>query len=231
MKIKLLGTIVAGAAALVGTAQAQISIVDPNFDGAGTAKISSGWSTVPGWNYFNGAATASNSGVENDASPTPNQMDAFMDAADTVAGIYPSQETSYTLTAGQSITMSYYAEYTYGSTGPGGGWSQPMSAPEQQEADLYYVSGGVPVVFASATITWDAGGGGAPWALYSVNGTVPLAANGDLLGVDFKNVSTDPNYYNWSEVTDVSVVPEPTTAALLGFGVLSSVLGLRRRRS
>jgi hypothetical protein len=32
-------------------------------------------------------------------------------------------------------------------------------------------------------------------------------------------------------VDNVTLVPEPTTAALLGFGTLATVLGLRRRRA
>ena len=159
-------------------------------------------------------------------------MNAFMDSADTLTGVFPQQTTSYALTTGETINLSFAARYTYASTGPGGGWSQPISSPVQVTADLYYVSGGAPVVFATAAATWDASGNGVPWANYTISGVVPSAANGDLLGVSFANTTTDPNYYNWAEVDNVSlasVVPEPSSIALLSLAGLA--LAAYRRRS
>ncbi len=229
MKNKLVLSSIIGLTA-VSLAQAQpITLVNPSFEQPGTTKISTGWSTVPGWGYFNGAGAASDSGVENDA-PLNGVMNAYMYAADSHAGIYPSQQTGYSIVGGENIQLTFDAKYSYGSTGPGGGWSQPMSAPEQVQADLYYVSGGVPVVFASDVITWDASGAGVPWASYVFTGSAPLAAAGNLLGVDFKNVSADPNYYNWAEVDNVglNVVPEPASMALIGLGGLALVVFRRR---
>lgn len=230
--MKTIGSVIAGAVLLVVQAQATtIPLINPSFEADGTTKIPTGFSTITGWGAFAPAVTGNeNSGVESD-SPPDGVMNAFMDAADTLTQVFPHQTTGYTITGGQMFQVSYAAKYTYASTGPGGGWSQPISAPEQQEADLYYVSGGAPVVFASYVITWDAGGAGVPWANYTFTGVAPSAANGDLLGVDFKNVTTDPNYYNWSEVDNVglaSVVPEPCSITLLSLGALALV-AVRRR--
>lgn len=232
MKNKLVLSSIIGLAA-VSLAQAQpISLVNASFEQPGTTKISSGWSTVPGWGFFNGAGAATDSGVESD-SPLDGVMNAYLNAADSHAGIYPSQETGYSIVGGENIQLTFDARYTYGSTGPGGGWSQPMSAPEQVQADLYYVNGGAPVIFNSSVVTWDASGLGTPWATYTFTGTTPFAAAGDFLGVDFQNISADPNYYNWLEVDNVqlSVVPapEPASVALIGLGGLALV-ALRRRK-
>ena len=231
MKNKLVLSSIIGLASISLAQAGPITLVNPSFEQPGTDKISTGWSTVPGWGFFNGAATATDSGVEND-SPLDGVMNAYLNAADSHAGIYPSQQTAYSISSGEGFQLTFDARYTYGSTGPGGGWSQPMSAPEQIQADLYYVSGGVPVVFASDVITWDANGAGTPWVTYSFTGVAPLAAAGDLLGVDFQNISADPNYYNWSEVDNVklSSVPEPASMALIGLGGLALV-ALRRRNA
>jgi hypothetical protein len=110
-----------------------------------------------------------------------------------------------------------------------------MMAPARVEADLYFVSGGAPVVFARDVITWDASGNGTPWANYTFVTGSPNPhsgfAPGDLLGVDFQNATADSYGFNWVEVDNVSlsVVPEPCTMALLSLGGLA--LAAFRRRS
>jgi hypothetical protein len=231
-----IGLIVASALCLIASSGAQaqsITLVNPSFEQPGTGKISTGFSTIPGWGYFNGGFTATDSGVEDDATPYGN-FNAYLNAGDSHNGIYPSQETSYTLLGTESLQLTFAGRYTYGSEGPNGGYAQPMSAPEQLEANLYYVSGGSPVVFASDVITWDASGAGTPWASYTFDANVPALAAGDLLGVSFVNVTADPAYFNWLEVDNVGLsvtaVPEPSMLSLLTFGGIAFA-GLRRRSS
>ena len=229
MKLKLsLGTVAGLALASLAQGQA-ISLVNPSFELPGTGKISTGFSTITGWNAFGGALTASDSGVEKDGSGF-GTFNAYFNAADAQNGIEAAQTTSYGLLGTESLQLTFAAEGSYGSEGPGGNYG-PLIDPMQLEAQLYYVSAGSQVVFATDLITFNTQGS---WANYTFNVAAPSAGAGDYLGVDIYNATTDPAHFNWVESDNVGLsvvpVPEPGTMALVGLGA-GGLLTLRRRRS
>jgi beta-galactosidase len=180
---------------------------NPGFELPGTAKISSGYSTVPGW--ANAGAAYANSGVENTPASHGGTWHAFCKGSD--SGAY--QIDGYQIQAGDIITLTWWAEHTGGSAGSGQIVSL-LSAPTPGAA------------YASTTILSTTNGAlngygssSGPWAQYSMTYNATSADVGNYVGVFFNNNTAA----NWSGFDDFSInVTSLRPAAPSGLSASSS---------
>jgi len=183
---------------------------------------------IPGWtptgpggaiNYDLGGAYVGNSGVDGatDDSNYGGACHLWLDSYD--PAVYNT--SSYTIQPGDNYSLSLNVS---GEWAPDGNHNTTVS--------LYYLAGSTRVVFATDSFNtpnaW-------AWTPESFTGAAPSAAFGDLLGVEIQNVTpesglasdNDDSYTSYGNVV-LSVVPEPTSIALLGLGGLA-LLAFRRR--
>jgi len=253
MKIKLLGTVIAGALAVVGTASAQNLLVNGSFETPGSpgqgssdpTYTSSGFGTIPGW--FGGVA--SDSGSQSVADKTGGAHTAsydggfyaYMMVGDSQAGNYANQTTSTIISsAGETFNLTFGASANGSSDG---NWSATTASVH------YFVYSGANVLTGHIITQGEAvlaaspgeGNGLTDIPIWSTTGASAVAGAIDVgqpIGIALENSSgwLNPNVgavHSWVLVDGVSltVAPEPTTATLLGFAGLSALLALRRRRA
>jgi len=162
---------------------------NPGFELPGTGKISSGFSTVPGWS--NAGSTYANSGVENAPASHGGSWHAFCKGSD--SGAY--QLLGYQIQAGDTITLNWWAEHT-GGGGSSGQIVSLISAPSQTSQ------------YSSATILSTTNGAlngngssSGPWTQYTLSYEATAADAGNYLGVFFNNNTSS----NWSGFDDFSI--------------------------
>jgi hypothetical protein len=229
MKMKILGAIAACAVLVVTQAQAQNLLVNDSFELPGTAKIQTGFDTVPGW-FSGGLAT--DSGVEWTATPV-GAMAAFMKASDPVwanqtAIGYLGQPTDWYF----GLTFMARPGYTFDAS-----WG---TADATMHVEVWYggTATSAGTVFVSAGFDLGTLNGG-PFTQYSLASLLPAAAIGQPLGVSFRNTSglgidpysgvlADPTK-SWIGLDGVVLqVPEPGAIGLLSLA-LGCLTILRRR--
>jgi hypothetical protein len=188
------GTNAGGETANSVEASATPVYIVPDFSNSGfelpaTGKISSGFSTVPGWS--NAGSTYANSGVENTPASHGGSWHAFCKGSD--SGAY--QLLGYQIQTGDTITLNWWAEHTGGSAGSGQIVSM-IRAPSQTAQ------------YASATILSTTNGAlngygstSGPWTQYTLSYKATAADAGNYLGVFFNNNTTS----NWSGFDDFSI--------------------------
>ena len=236
MKKKIIGMVIAGAALVAVQVQAQNYLVNGSFETLSTpgAKWGNGFATgVPGWT----GTTSSDQGVDINP-PTggvkaPGAEDGNNAAYFHLGDGYANQTTSDAIQAGLNYDLRFWTmdidTYANGWTGAANG------------AITAIVYAGTPAnVIAQNDFDLGPSTDGATpgtWVLNDLSITAAQAAPyvGQNIGVELFNSSDTVNALypagSWIYVDNVTLVPEPATATLLGFGVLASVLGLRRRRA
>jgi hypothetical protein len=146
---------------------------------------------------------------------------------------YAEQTTITPIQSGLSYDLKFWTMNidTYNST-----WS---GAAQGQISVEVYAGNDANPIFAQQNVNLGYSSDGATpgtWVQQDVAIPASAIAGGDIgqnLGIKIWNTSDqlNPIAGSWIYVDNVVLVPEPTTAALLGFGALATVLGLRRRRA
>jgi beta-galactosidase len=175
------------------------TVANPSFELPGTGKISSGFSTVPGW--ANAGSTYANSGVENSPASYAGSWHAFCKGSD--SGAY--QMLGYQMQAGDSITLTWWAEHTGGSGASG----QIVSLLSGASQTAPYSSTTILSTTNGALNGYGSTSG--PWTQYTLTYTAAAADAGNYIGIFFNNNSTS----NWSGFDDFSIsvasLPYPPT--------------------
>ena len=239
MKMKLISSVIAGAALFVVQAQANL-LQNASFEQpASGSKIYSGFSSttqpdVPSW-FTPGDQQAVDTGVENPGGAGFDGLySAYLSILDSAAAPgrgSAAQTTTYVLQTGDVLDLSLLGRpgYTFD-----GSWAPA-------DATLHYVLsyGGagstVGTTFAQGFIDFGTGNGG-DWSSFSVLGiAVPTAAVGQVLGIELYNSSNveggaSLTTGSWIGVDNVSLttVPEPSMIALLSLGGLAFTVFRRR---
>jgi len=233
MKMKLFGTLIAGAAALVLPAHAQNLLVNGSFETLSTpgVKWGGGFATgVPGWT----GTTSSDQGVDVPGGvKAPGAEDGGNAAYFHNNDGYGEQTTTAAIQTGLNYDLKFWTMNidTYAA-----GWS---GAAEGQISVEVYAGTDANPIFAQKDFNLGFSSNGATPGTWVQNDLVipsGAIAGGDIgqnIGIKIWNTSDqlNPIAGSWIYVDNVVLVPEPTTAALLGFGALATALGLRRRRA
>jgi hypothetical protein len=200
-------------------AQTSITITNASFELPGTGKIKTGFSTITGW--ANAGTTYYDSGVESSPASQDGSWHAYGESGD--PGAY--QIANYQLQLGDTISLSWYADGTGG------------SAAKMQTVDLLGAAS-LGTVFSSCTVLnsrTDTLANGT-WSQYTLSYTASAPDVGNYIGVFFANQPTaSPNSNNsWSGFDNFSMtvtsVPEPSSLALVGLGMISGLGIVMRRR-
>jgi len=256
MRMKLIGSLIAGAALVVVQAQAQPNLlVNGSFETMGSGGgggnpldlnyTSSGFNSIPGW--FSGPTLASDSGSQTVADKTSGAHTASYDGGafgylmlgDSQAGIYANQTVATTaLSLGEPFTISF---------GASGNGSSDSSWTGATSAIHYYIYSGATLgsgnVMGSGFFVLPASpgeGGGAGdipiWSTITMGvtaGTLDVGATAVGIAIVNSTGTIDGGLavHSWELIDRVSLVqeaPEPTTIALLGLGGLALVAFRRR---
>jgi len=233
MKMKSIGMVIAGAALVVVQAQAQNLLVNGSFETLSTpgVKWAGGFATgVPGWS----GTTSSDQGVDVGAGvKAPGAEDGVNAAYLHNNDGYAEQTATTTIQSGLNYDLKFWTMNidTYNSS-----WS---GAAQGQISVGVYAGTDANPIYAQKDFNLGFSSNGATPGTWVQNDLVipasdiPGADIGQNLGIKIWNTSDqlNPIAGSWIYVDNVVLVPEPTTAALLGFGALATVLGLRRRRA
>ena len=239
MKMKILGVLTAGAALLVGQAQAQNFIQNGDFSLPGTGKIQTGWDTVPNW--FSGG-TATDSGVEQPGANMPTWA-GYSDNANAAAGIWANQLSTYVDNGSDNLYLSFWARNSY--------TFENFSTWAEADNTFHWViwAGDPTGVLTQGYLDLGTGNGGLGANYYiAIDHSLIDAAAGFQIGISLYNTSggivtsqmTGPDPINgltsasgasWDDFSNVVLtnVPEPGTLALLTLGGLSTLVAFRRR--
>jgi hypothetical protein len=228
MKMKSIGMVIAGAALLVVQAQAQNLLVNGSFENIApaTSKVSSGFGAIPGWT----GPAASDTGVDVlGGVKAPGAEDGVNAAYFHNQDGYAEQTAATTIQSGLSYDLRFWTMNidTYNATWSGAGQGDIT-------VEVYYGNDANNIVTRDYNLGLSSNGNTpGTWVLNDLAlapGDIPGAAIGQNIGIKISNTSTGVAG-SWIYVDNVTLVPEPTTCALLGFGTLATVLGLRRRRA
>jgi beta-galactosidase len=162
---------------------------NPGFELPGTGKISSGFATIPGW--ANAGSTYSNSGVENTPTSHGGSYHAFCKGSD--SGCY--QMTNYQIQAGDTVTLTWWAEHTGGS----GTSSQNVSMLGAPAANAAYANT-TPLVTNTSALNGNGSSSG-PWAQYTLTYNATASDVGNYVGMFFNNAT----FGNWAGFDDFSI--------------------------
>ncbi|MEM7478160.1 MAG: PKD domain-containing protein, partial [Planctomycetota bacterium] len=159
-----------------------VTLTNPGFEAPGTGKIQDGFDgsiDVPGWS--NGGASYLDSGVENGGSS--GSYRGFLANSD--SSVF--QLTSHSLIAGEQLALSFAARSTWGNG--------------ILQARLYYEENGrQEIVATSFPLTGQ-------FETLSVRASVPEAAVGKRLGIEFDNTSGGTTYIGLDDVRLTATVP------------------------
>ena len=236
MKMKLIGTVIAGTALLVVQAQAQNLLQNGSFETllVPATKVSTGFGGggVPSWD----GNAAANTGVDVPGGiKAPGGQDGLNAAYFMNQDGWAQQTTigpAGVITSGQDYQLNFWTMNidTYNATWSGAGIGTI-------KAEVYYGSPGNDIY---AALTYDLGpssNGATPGTWVNDNtiipaSAIPVAAIGQNIGIRIWNDSQNVSG-SWIYVDNVLLqpVPEPSTMALLGFGALGGLLALRRRHA
>lgn len=212
--MKKVSAIIAGIAVFsIVQAQAQlvIPLVNYDFEEPGTGKISSDWGLIPGWSSDSAPA---DSGVETGWT-TSGDYNGYLANFDPAVW----QTSGYTIASGDVFSVSFLSRNNWSSGAQG-----------DLQVTLYYDDGGTKTPFGSSFAVTEESI--ATTTEFMFEFAAPGAAAGSLLGVEFNNMTVAEGG-SWLLVDRVmlvnTVVPEPTTFALLGMGALALISARRRR--
>jgi hypothetical protein len=256
MKMKTIGSVIAGAVLLAVQAQAANLLVNGSFETMGSGGgggnpldlnyTSSGFTSIPGW--FSGATLASDSGSQTVADKTGGLQTAsydggafaYMMVGDSQAGIFANQTTSTTISSvGEMFDLTFAASANGSSDSS---WTAASAAVHYyiySGANLttgHIMAQGAYILPASPGFSNKAGDPLPSWSIVTGNATAGLVDVGLPVGIAIENSTgwLDAGglaVHSWIAVdaADLTVVvPEPTTAALLGLGGLALVAFRRR---
>ena len=226
-----------------GVAHAQI-LTNGGFESdTTTTKNQNGFNSTnsPGWSNIGTAA--GNSGVQYNGQPdlnegTKNNPDtgayfAFQDSDDSVpGGSYPGtndgayQITGTKVSAGDVLTLTWDAANSYQTpTQVVDILAAPSMSSAFSAASIMATSTSVPADALPASAT------PGNYSLYTLTVTVPMADNGDFVGVSFSTTGGTNSFANYDNFTLTdAVVPEPSSLALVLMGVGGLFLLNRVRR-
>jgi len=230
MKMKSIGMVIAGAALVVVQANADPNLlVNGSFETLSTpgVKVSTGFAAgIPGWT----GPVAGDTGVDVPGGvKAPGAEDGGNAAYFHNQDGYAEQTAATTIQAGLSYDLQFWTMDidTYNSSWSGAGQGDIT-------VEVYYGNDANSIVTRDYNLGLSSDGATpGTWVMQDLAlpaGSIPGAAIGQNIGVKISNTSTGVSG-SWIYVDNVTLVPEPTTAALLGFGTLATVLGLRRRRA
>jgi hypothetical protein len=224
MKTNSIGMLIAGAALIVVQAKA-----DPNLLYNGSFEIVNTHTippTVAGWTGTIGVDIGT--GVK-----APGAEDGLNAAFFQNNNGSAEQTTTTPIQSGLSYDLTFWTMDidTYNAT-----WSG--AAQGQISIEVYAGTDANPI-FAQDNFNLGFSSDGATPGTWVLNdlaipaSAIPAGAIGQNIGIRIWNTSDqlNPVAGSWIYVDNMVLVPEPATAALLGFGALATVLGLRRRRA
>ncbi len=190
----------------------QITVNNFSFELPGTGKIK-GWNggtvtDIPGWASD---TTAVDSGVESGWSPTDGTWTGYLMQGD------PSvwQLTSYVIQPSDKFSLLVDAQDNWSAT-----------PPARLSMTLYYDNGGLRA--PAATSIFDLTGSKVTYTL-DFDASTLSASWGKAIGVEFSNAAAASSSWLGLDNVRLSLVPEPSTFALLSCGL--AVLALRRRKA
>jgi len=202
-----------------------------NFSPIGKISTGLGGGTVPGWT----GNVATDSGISENPPvgdiKSPGAEDGTVAAYFKQEDGYAEQTTVTPIATGLSYDLKFWSMNidTYNSSWSGGANGQisveVYAGTDANAIGTYNVNVGL------------SSDGNVPgtWLQQDVaipSSAIPGGDVGQLLGIKIWNTSDllNPIAGSWIYVDNVVLVPEPTTAALLGFGTLATMLGLHRTK-
>jgi hypothetical protein len=211
-------------AALTLNTQAQNILTDPGFENQ-TAAPNPNPTGVPGWSTFGGANFFQ--------TPLAHSGNWVMDTPDAGGGYsVPGAFETFAATPGETFTLSGWV-YTPNVL--------PVNGNDFAILQISFFAGTPPNNYGGApavgpaigvNVGEPAGGGGVPlpqgtWTYASVSAPTPAGANSvEVFALD---INADANADFYFDDLSLTVVPEPTTLALLGLGA-AAMLAARRRQ-
>jgi len=168
-------------------------LANPGFELPGTGKISTGFATVTGWT--NAGATYTDSGVETNPAPHSGVYSAYCKGGN--SGAY--QIANYQMNAGDTITLTWWAEHSGGSASS----TQAVSLVSAAALNAAYMTA---TTLASNNAALNGYGSSAgPWAQYTLTYQATAADAGRYVGVYFNNATPG----NWTGFDDFSLTAAP----------------------
>jgi fibronectin type 3 domain-containing protein/regulation of enolase protein 1 (concanavalin A-like superfamily) len=168
-------------------------LVNPGFELPGTGKITTGYATVTGW--ANAGATYTDTGVQTNPPSHSGLYSAYCKGGD--SGAY--QIANYQMNAGDTITLTWWAEHS-------GGAATSTQAVSLVSAATLNAAFSATTTLASNNAALNGYGSGAgPWAQYTLTYQATAADAGRYVGVYFNNATPA----NWDGFDDFSLTAAP----------------------
>jgi fibronectin type 3 domain-containing protein/regulation of enolase protein 1 (concanavalin A-like superfamily) len=180
-------------------------LVNPGFELPGTGKITTGYATVTGW--ANAGATYTDTGVQTNPPPHSGLYSAYCKGGD--SGAY--QIANYQMNAGDTITLTWWAEHS-------GGAATSTQAVSLVSAATLNAAFSATTTLASNNAALNGYGSGAgPWAQYTLTYQATAADAGRYVGVYFNN-ATPANWDGFDDfsLTAAPLLPSPWATADIG---------------
>jgi hypothetical protein len=168
-------------------------MLNPDFELPGLGKISSGFATIPGWT--NAGTTYTDSGVETSPAPHGGSYSAYCKGSD--GGAY--QIVNYQMNAGDTITLTWWAEHS------GGAGTSTQAVSMLSAAALNSSFASTTILASTNNLLNGNGSSSGPWAQYTLTYHATTADAGNYAGIYFNNATVA----NWAGFDDFSLTVDP----------------------